>query len=170
MSQKTTKPGSLPASSAEESADQSADELTAYEKGIQKKFNSVSSSISSSSSVGGQAQPTVGVTVTEVTHSENGANGDKINGDKNINDDERKIQNITKNVEKVEVKPIKIDQNDGKKYFAKIYGPKNKILVNEVQAVEDGNIEVIESNIVKINRLDGSVSGTVFGPKGRFPK
>ena len=122
MSQKTTKPGSLPASSAEESADQSADELTAYEKGIQKKFNSVSSSISSSSSVGGQAQPTVGVTVTEVTHPENGANGDKINGDKNINDDERKIQNITKNVEKVEVKPIKIDENDGKKFFKNIYG------------------------------------------------
>ena len=112
MSQKTTKPGSLPASSAEESADQSADELTAYEKGIQKKFNSVSSSISSSSSVGGQAQPTVGVTVTEVT--QNGANGVS-NGDK-INDDERKIQNVTKNVEKVEVKPIKIDENDGKNF------------------------------------------------------
>ena len=112
MSQKTTKPGSLPASSAEESADQSADELTAYEKGIQKKFNSVSSSISSSSSVGGQAQPTVGVTVTEVTHQ----NGDISNGDK-INVDERKIQNVTKNVEKVEVKPIKIDENDGKKLF-----------------------------------------------------
>ena len=41
-------------------------------------------------------------------------------------------------------------------------------LVNEVQAIEDGNIEIIETNIVKINRLDGSVSGTVFGPKGRF--
>lgn len=42
------------------------------------------------------------------------------------------------------------------------------LLVNEVQAIEDGNIEIIETNIVKINRLDGSVSGTVFGPKGRF--
>ena len=44
------------------------------------------------------------------------------------------------------------------------------VLVNEVQALEDGNIEIIETNIVKINRLDGSVSGTVFGPKGRFTK
>ena len=44
----------------------------------------------------------------------------------------------------------------------------NDFLVNEVHAIEDGNIEIIETNIVKINRLDGSVSGTVFGPKGRF--
>ena len=74
--------------------------------------------------MGGQVQPTVGVTVTEVT--QNGANGvsngDKINGDK-INDDERKIQNVTKNVEKVEVKPIKIDENDGKTFSKYIYGP-----------------------------------------------
>jgi len=69
--------------------------------------------------VGGQVQPTVGVTVTEVT--QNGANGVS-NGDK-INDDERKIQNVTKNVEKVEVKPIKIDENDGKTFSKYIYSP-----------------------------------------------
>ena len=52
--------------------------------------------------------------------------------------------------------------------FQKIFMALNNFLVNEVHAIEDGNIEIIETNIVKINRLDGSVSGTVFGPKGRF--
>ena len=52
--------------------------------------------------------------------------------------------------------------------FQKIFMVLNNFLVNEVHAIEDGNIEIIETNIVKINRLDGSVSGTVFGPKGGF--